>query len=393
VAGPLAAGAPDRVVSPPARRACAAAEPRGDLARRRPRAVIDPSPIVEVFRAQHAAGRFPGGQLVVRWRGEAIVDEAVGLASGHRAGEPRVEVTPETRFQVFSASKPVVALAAALLEERGHLDVHAPLARFVPSWTPARTVLDVLTHRVGILLPGWVADEARWDDRDGIVRAIAATPPRWRRGALAYAPYEFGWMLREVIERVAGEPLPAFVHRELLAPAGVDAAFTTSSPLARSYWLGGPRVVAGHELSARWEAVHNAPRTPTVVCPGAGLIASARALARLYELLLDGGRGLLRPETIAASTRCHVARFDHSNRVPLRVARGFLLGATLPSAYGWSRTRRCFGHAGAFSTLAWADPDRAAAIAYVTNGNRGPFDLLARGAALGAAVRRALPAA
>lgn len=352
--------------------------------------MADVSGIVDVFRAQHARGRFPGGQLVVRWRGETLVDEAIGLASGFRAGEAQVATTPETRFQVFSASKPFVALAIALLEERGLVDVQAPLARYVPGWTSERTVLDVLTHRVGILLPEIVADETRWEDREGIVRAIAATPPRYRRGTLSYGPYEYGWMLREIIERVAGTSLPAFVERELLAPAGIDVAFTTTGEIARSYWLGGPRVVAGHELSARWEQVHNAPRTRTIVCPGAGLIASARALARFYELLLAGGRGIVRPETIAAYTRCHVARFDRSNKIPLRVARGFLLGSTFPSAYGRFATRRCYGHAGAFSALAWADPSTGAAIACVTNGNTGPFDLLGRGAAIGSAVRRAL---
>jgi CubicO group peptidase (beta-lactamase class C family) len=346
---------------------------------------------VATFHAQHGRGGFPGGQLVVRRRGATLVDEAIGLASGVRPGEPSVQVSPTTRFQVFSASKPFVAMAIALLEERGLLDVEAPLARFVPGWPADRTVLDVLTHRAGLLLPQIVADERRWADREGIIRAISETAPRYPRGTLAYGPYEYGWILAEVVSRVAGEPLPGFLKRELLDPAGIDVSFTTTSDeVARTYWLGGPRVVAGVELSARWEEIHNAAATRATLVPGAGLIATAGALARFYELLLEGGRGLLRPETIGRYTGAHAAGLDRSNRLPLRVGRGFLLGLRLPSLYGWSNTRRCYGHPGAFSAVAYADPGTGAAVAYVTNANRGPYDLLRRAASIGSRVRRSL---
>lgn len=346
--------------------------------------------VVAAFRAQHARGAFPGGQLVVRRGGAVVVDEAIGLASGLREGEPRVEVSRATRFQVFSASKPFVAMAIAMLEERGALDVEAPLARFVPGWPADRTVRDVLTHRAGILLPAVVAEEQRWGDPEEIVREIARTPPRYRRGTLAYGPYEFGWILAEIVHRVAGEPLPVFLKRELLDPAGIDVCFTTTSDdVARTYWLGGPRVVAGVEISARWEEVQNAPATRAALVPGAGMIATADGLARFYQLLLDGGRGRIRPETIRTYTTPLTTAFDRSNRMPLRVARGFLCGQRLPSLYGWFGTRGCFGHAGAFSAAAWADPRRGLAIAYVSNANRGPYDLLRRVATIGTRARAA----
>ena len=54
---------------------------------------------MKAFLAQHARGVFPGGQLVVRRHGKTIVDEAIGLASGLRDGEPRVEVTATPPFR------------------------------------------------------------------------------------------------------------------------------------------------------------------------------------------------------------------------------------------------------------------------------------------------------
>lgn len=334
------------------------------------------------FRRQHDRGAFPGGQLVVRRRGTTVANLALGLASGLRDGEPRVEVTSSTRFQVFSASKPFVAFAVALLEERGLLSVDRPLSHFVPEWPKDRTVLDVLTHRAGIILPDVVRDERLWRDPDAIRRAVAETPPRHPRGVIAYAPYEYGWILGEVVARAAGQSLPEFLGKELFDRLGLAARFTTTELIARSYWVGGRRVVAGVELSARWEEVQNDPLSLATVCPGAQLIATAEALARFYELLLDGGGGLISAETIATYTRVHAAGLDRSNRLPLRIGRGFLLGQAMPSLYGFIGTSACFGHAGAFCTVAGADPTSGLAFAYVTNANRGPYDLLWRSASL-----------
>ena len=69
------------------------------------------------------------------------------------------------------------------------------------------------------------------------------------------------------------------------------------------------------------------------------------------------------------------------------MARGFLTGQPWPSLYGWWNTCRCYGHAGAFCAAAWADPVSGCAVAYVTNANRGPVELLRRTAPIGSALR------
>jgi len=58
----------------------------------------------------------------------------------------------------------------------------------------------------------------------------------------------------------------------------------------------------------------------------------------------------------------------------------------MPHLYGWGNTGACFGHAGGFSTVAWADERSRTAVAIVTNGNRGVGDLLRRCAPLGSAI-------
>jgi CubicO group peptidase (beta-lactamase class C family) len=359
-----------------------------------------------LFEQQQARGAFPGGQLVVRRGGEVLLDVAVGVARGFRPAEnePPRAVTAATRFSVFSASKPVVALAVAILEDRGAIEVAAPVATYWPAFAAngkaALTVLDVLTHRAGVFTPELVKNARAWGDVEQVRAALIAATPRWPRGTLAYQPYEYGWILAEVIRAASGRPFEEFIRAEISVPAGIPglgfgASRDELGALARTYWLGTrPVFVAGNELSQTFERDNNLPEAVTAVVPGAGLVCSAAELALFYELLLRGGvcrsgQRLVSVECLRRYTTAGRVAFDRSNRLPLRVGRGFLLGNRTPSIYGWWNTQRVYGHAGAFCTLAFADPDRDLAVAIVTNGNRGPNDSLFRFAPLGSALRRA----
>jgi CubicO group peptidase (beta-lactamase class C family) len=78
----------------------------------------------ELFTEQYERGAFSAGQLVVR-RSEIVFELCLGHLTTQRNGNEVAErgtpVVPETRFQVMSASKPVVAVAIAMLEEQGLL--------------------------------------------------------------------------------------------------------------------------------------------------------------------------------------------------------------------------------------------------------------------------------
>lgn len=357
------------------------------------------------FEQQQAKGAFPGGQLVVRRGGKLALDLAVGVARGFRPseGEPVQPVTPRTRFAVFSATKPVVALAVAMLEERGALDVASPVARYFPEFAAngkgAITVLDVLTHRAGVFTPGLLARPGDWRDEEAVRRALVDAAPTWPPGTLAYMPYEYGWILAEVVRRAVGRRLDEFVREEIALPAGLPSLRFGASPdevgrVARAYWLGtGRTLVAGTDLSKVFERANNLPEVLTAFVPAAGLVCDAADLAAFYEVLAQGGvtrsgRRLVAEETLRRYTTLNVAGVDKSNRVPLRVGRGFLLGSVTPSIYGWWGTQHCFGHAGAFCTLAFADASLGLSVAIVTNGNRGPYDALFRFAPIGLALRR-----
>jgi len=76
------------------------------------------------FLRQQARCAFPGGQLVIYRGDQRLLDLVIGTARGWRGAEAaRVPVTPETPFQVRSASKGVLAAALRRREERGLVDV------------------------------------------------------------------------------------------------------------------------------------------------------------------------------------------------------------------------------------------------------------------------------
>lgn len=360
------------------------------------------------FASQQTRGAFPGGQLVARCGGRVVARLAVGMRVGVRAQEAR---SPEptrhdTPFPVFSAGKPVVALAVALCEDRGLLDVHAPIADVLPEFARngkgAITTLDVLTHRAGMLLEELAAHPERWEDWEAVREAVVRSAPSSPRGTLAYSPMGFGWVLAVVVEQVTGVPFRAFVRREIAEPLGLPAlAFGSdgrdAAGFARAYWLAKrPVVVAGRDIGADFEEVNDAPSTLRALVPGTGLVTDAATLAGFYEALLRGGvarsgRRVVSERVLSRYTRRELLGIDRSNRTPLAVGRGFLLGTAFPSVYGAAGTGRCFGHAGAFATVAFADPERDLAAAIVTNGNGTREAMLRRFLPLCGGLRKACP--
>jgi CubicO group peptidase (beta-lactamase class C family) len=361
--------------------------------------------LVERFRRQQSKGVFPGGQLVVVRRGVLAIDEAVGIARGLRPteGEPPVAFTREMKSCLFSAGKPLVAIAIAILESRGLIDVGRPVAAYFPEFGSNGkadiTVLDVLLHRSGLWLREIEQDYRRYGDWEGVMARIAAASAAFPRGTLAYQPLGFGWILGEVVRRVTTLPIERFIEHEMLAPAGLrDLRLGVPASevplLARSYWIDKKPPRLGGEVLVGFEEAQNSVEQLTAVLPGAGLVGNARSLAAFYAWLLAGtptlgGAPLIRPEVLSSYVNAQTRGTDRIVRIPMILGRGFGIGWFWPHPYGWWKTESCYGHAGNFSTLGWADPTTGCAIAIVTNGNRAPAKLVTRCAPIGSAVRAA----
>lgn len=357
-----------------------------------------------LFRRQHERGRFPGGQMVVRADGKELLNVSLGVARGYRPdeGEP-VPVTPVTNFQVMSASKAVVAFAVAVLEDRGVVDVERPVANYIPEFGHLGkkdiTVLDVLTHQSGVFVPSLYHTPEAWSDWQMVQQTIWNSRPRYSRGTLAYHPWEFGWILGELVDRVTGKRLPDFLQEILpghLHGLRLVLDPDTAARVARTYWLGGTRYrVAGEDVAEGFEERNSGVATLTALVPGASMITTAGTLASFYEMIAAGGAladgtRLLRSATLDRYLTVNVRGYDRSLRTFQVIGRGFLIGWLGPHPYGWWSSGSCVGHGGGFCVVAFCDRTTGAAIAMVTNGNRNLTDVMARFAPLSSAVRKAV---
>lgn len=306
-------------------------------------------------------------QLCVIQRGQVVLDRAYGCRD-------------DSLFWLFSASKPLVALAVHLLAERGQLSLDEPVASYWPEFgqrgKQAITIRHVLQHRGGLpVARSMAADALSMADWEASIRAIETAKPSLPPGeGPAYHILTFGFILGELVQRLSGVPLAEFVQTSFLGRLRLDDSFLG---LPDEQWH--RHVPVRGRDPGRWisQLVINRPVTRRAVIPAAGLSATARDVARLYQALLGGGSidgvRVISPETLAvATTPSSDGELDRFLKLPVRWAAGFQLGGERgvlggSGAMGGLASKQTFGHNGSYACLAWADPQRELVMAYLTN--------------------------
>ena len=342
-------------------------------------------PVAAAFaRAVPASG--PGGAFAAVVDGRTVVDLWSGIMD-----DERTAWNADTAAVVFSGTKGVVATAVLKLVERGALDLSAPVAALWPEFAQrgkgAVRVADVLAHTAG--LPGVVepVTVAELADPAGIAARLARQAPIVPVGAPSYHALTYGWLVDELVRRAAGVPVAQVVADSLAPPLDLDV------------WLGVPddvlprvarvRRTDDYAVSAldpadgavpdpRLAYVYGNPAiadidwsSPDVLraqIPGAGLVATARSLARLYGCLalggeLDGVR-VLDPATIDLGRTERSCGPDPLSGRPLRFGVGFELSGT-PSVLG--PPPDAFGHTGAGGSSHGAWPSLDTGFSFVTS--------------------------
>ena len=323
--------------------------------------------VIALFKKQQSNGAFQGGQMVVRRFGEVVVNEHIGIARPSQSTESiTYSVQHNTPFPVYSAGKPIAAIVIAILEDRGLLDVAAPISDLLPEFAAHNkqdiTTLDILTHTAGILIP---SSYTLVPEKQLVWRSIVEATPMYPRGTFAYMPLEYGVILTEIVMRVTGKTLPEFLDAEIATPLHLPAlqyglANRDINTLAYSFWLGKKPVKIYDALIADVEENMNAEACFNSMNPAYNMITDASTLAAFYEFLIrkelsPNGKPLLSEQTLHKYTTKAISGWNKTLKIPLSMGRGFTLGGMLPSAYGWWNTQGCFGHGGMFSSLAYGD--------------------------------------
>lgn len=348
--------------------------------------------VKDAFAANLAMFGEVGAALAVMDDGRMVVDIWAGYADADRT-KPWQR---DTIVNVWSTTKGVVAACAHRLVDQGLLDLDAPVARYWPEFAQAGKaeipVRYLLSHQAGLpavkapLPPG---SHFRWDV---MTDALAKQEPWWEPGTRhGYHAFTYGWLVGEVIRRVSGMSVGAYLRKEIAGPLGLD--FQIGLPPecdARTAEIIAPEPPPPGEASFLMEmlrdsesmafkatgnppdllnfAMTNSREWRAAEIPAANGHGNARAVARLYGALARGGEldgvRVLSPEAIARATVVQASGPDAIMGLPLHVALGFIV--TSPEA-PLGPNPRAFGHSGAGGSLGFADPDARIGFGYTMN--------------------------
>jgi CubicO group peptidase (beta-lactamase class C family) len=319
-------------------------------------------------------------------------EPAVEIWAGWMDGERTRAWQRDTLVAVFSAGKAMAALCVLLLVDRGEVALDEPVARYWPEFGAAAksevTVRTLLSHRAG--LPGVrraiPADDIY--DWQAMTELLAAEEPWWEPGSThGYHVNTFGFLVGEVVRRVAGVSLGEFLRREVCHPLAADfhvGLAAEHDTRTAEYLFGGeadeftegveerPAVDMDDERRFMLGRVYLNPPALSGIgtvntragraaeIPSANAHATAWGMTRIYGALAE----VLQPRTLAEATAPHSEGMDYVLGRPSRFGLGFQL--TQPER-PLGASPRAFGHFGAGGSLGFADPDARVAFAYVMN--------------------------
>jgi CubicO group peptidase (beta-lactamase class C family) len=335
-----------------------------------------------------------GGALVVRLRGQTVLDLCTGWADrAHTRAW-----TPETLALSFSTTKGIASTVIHRLAERGELAYDEPVATYWPEFAAGGkervTVRDLLTHRAGLWSVRAVAERPEdLLDHLAMEERLAARTVRAPTQRSAYHAITYGWLVAGLARRVTGgRGLAELVRSEVAEPLGVDGLHIGVSETARK--LVAQPVGSGLRqlgAAARYitpvltgikgtRAAHDALIAPgfhelfegsepsiwTTEMPAVNGALSAEALARMYGALANGGSEagarLLSETTVRDLGRVHVRSGDIVLGVRMRWRLGY------HHAFGTGRDAPlAFGHYGYGGSGGWADPGLGLSLGFVTN--------------------------
>jgi len=384
---------------------------------------LEPDAVDNIWSAAlrwYRTGIHPAISICMRVRGQVVLRRSIGYSHGggpsDPQGTPKIKVTPETPFNVFSASKPMAAMVIHLLDQRHLLHLDDPVWEYIPEFAQHGkgwvTIRHVLTHRAGIpVIPDAALDLSYLEDihnKEAIRLICEARPTSRAGGRLAYHAVTGGFIIGEIVRRVTGKNIRAVVDEEFCKPFGWRWMNYGVKPrdvekVASSYFTGLPLVppfgaIVHSMLGIDFvEAVQlsNDPRYLMGVLPAANLIATADELGQFYQMLLEGGalggKRVFDTRTVwRATSEQSYGELDFTLGVPLRYGMGFMLGGDYVSLFGYD-SHHAFGHLGLTNIVAWADPQRHLSVAVMTSGKPVLYPEMHRGLGLIYAIAAACP--
>ncbi len=269
-----------------------------------------------LFESQLAAHETFGGAAAVLRGGETVFAESFG---GERFSDNAL-------YRLASVTKIFTATAVLQLADAGKIDIAAPVSAYLPDYQrlalgaiasdgricsagmPPReiTLSDLLTHTAGLGADALgnreyeTMDPAKKTSLASVTAEYAqsfhlAFAPGTRAAYSGFAGYD---VLARIVETVSGESFNDYLQAHICAPLGMTD--TTFQPTDAQYARFVPmhKRIGGEdrEIDYRGALYRGMPRS--YEAGGASLISSMADMLRFANMLLGGGAGILRPETV-----------------------------------------------------------------------------------------------
>lgn len=368
-------------------------------------------------------GAYPGCQVVVLKNGHVMVDKAFGTYAGK--GSPGVESTDI--YDLASLSKTTGTLLAVMkLYDKGRFNLTDKISDYLPflQRTDKKdiTIREILYHQSG--LPPWlpfyqeVIDKDSYDGRLFSARKDAHHPvqigtatwanPRFKFKSEYISPVKTGdytiqicdslWLNRSfrkvieekiveaplkqkryvysdigfillgmLVEQLAGMPMEAYLQREFYEPMGLER--TGYLPLRR--FAKSEIVPSNKDRFLRKETLQGYVHDEASAFFGglagnAGLFSTAREVARVYQMLLNGGE--IDGKRYLSKETCNLFTTETS-----KISRRGL-GFDKPDMED-PKKGNCasgvpagvYGHTGFTGTCAWVDPENDLVYVFLSN--------------------------
>ncbi|MHC5263548.1 serine hydrolase domain-containing protein [Streptomyces sp. UC4497] len=339
-------------------------------------------------------GNLPACQYALARHGEVLVHETLG------------DAPPDSRFSIWSTTKPVFSSLVWQLMGEGKLD---PLATVVDLWPEfgAHGKGGVTLEHLLLFTAGFPDAELDLDsifDRAARVRQMEQWKPSFEPGtAYGYHGFSAHYVMAELVERVTDMDHRTALRERILGPLGLERLELgvpegRQGDLQRMVGTGEPSTAeevkdllgldslphdvteamnaSAGNASVRLDALLTEWQRPDLVTfgiPGASGVSDAASLALFYQHLLHDPKHVWDP-AIRRDVTTHVRNVFAA--APFGIVanrtRGLELQGDDPTCLhrvgGGGATPRTFGHNGAAGQISWADPESGLSFVYLTNG-------------------------
>lgn len=356
--------------------------------------------LAERARREVESGLLPSCQYALAVDGEVVLGETLGDAS------------PENRYAIFSATKPLVASTVWTLIQEGSVDPVQRVVEYLPGFMAdgdpvngqAITVEQVMLHTSGF--PHAPMGPGDWGTSEGRRTRMRSWKCNWAPGSqFEYHATSAHWVLAEIIQEVTGTDFRTVVADRVLVPHGLSR-LQLGVPSGQQGDI--TELIATGELPTPDElealfGIRELPMTEVtedallgfndtavreVGVPGGGGISDAADLARFYQAVLRNPKGVW-DDTLLTDVKTNVRNtfpdplLGHPVRRTLGLCTAGDDGLSANRGFGKTGSPATFGHNGAGGQIAWADPATGASFVYLTNGlDAHPIRQARRGVAL-----------